>query len=227
MKKSQVLLLIGIMLAVGCAKDESGGGMSSADQMRLKSEKDKFDTSKPLTAETHFAAAQFAQSNGDAVVAVQQYQQALKLKPKYPEALFGLGMLYASQQQYPQAIESLEKYVSATDGSASAYSNLGFCFELAGQSDQAELAYKAGIAKEPKNQPCRVNYGLLLARQGKMAEATAQLQVVLTPAQVHYNIASVLEGQGRNEQAKAEYAQALQLDPNMNDAKARLAAMDQ
>ena len=214
------------MLAVGCAKDESGGGMSSADQMRLKSEKDKFDTSKPLTAETHFAAAQFAQSNGDLVVAVQQYQVALKLKPKYPEALFALGMLYASQQKYPEAIESLEKYVDATGGAASAYSNMGFCFELAGQTDQAELAYKAGIAKDPKNQPCRVNYGLLLARQGKMAEATTQLAAVLTPAQVHYNIASVLEGQGRNEQAKAEYSQALQLDPNMSDAKARLAAMD-
>ena len=41
MKKSQVLLLlISIMLAVGCIKDESGAACPGyADQMRLKSEK--------------------------------------------------------------------------------------------------------------------------------------------------------------------------------------------
>jgi len=225
MFKSQVLLLIGIMVAAGCTKNDPPGQMSTADQMRLKAEKDKFDTSTPLTADTHFAAGQFAESNGDPVVAAQQYQAALKLKPDHQPSLLRLGMLYTAEQQYPQAIEIFQRYVKATDGSASAYADLGFCLELAGQSDQAESAYKSGIAKEPDNQPCRVNYGLLLARQGKMAEATTQLQAVLTPAQVHYNIASVLEGQGRTEQAKAEYSAALQLDPNLADAKARLAAL--
>jgi tetratricopeptide (TPR) repeat protein len=225
MSKTQVFLLIGIMLAAGCSKDEPPGQMSTADQMRLKSEKDKFDTNKPLNAETHFAAGQFAEGNGDPDTAIQQYQSALKLDPNYKGALLRLGMLYASQQQYPQAIEIFQRFVKATDGSASAYSDLGFCLELAGRTDDAQSAYKTGIAQDPKNQPCRVNYGLLLARSGKIAEATAQLQTVLTPAQVHYNIAAVFEGQGRTEQAKSEYQAALQLDPNMTDAQARLKAL--
>ena len=213
------------MLAAGCSKDEPPGQMSTADQMRLKSEKDKFDTNKPLTAETHFAAGQFAEGNGDPDTAIAQYQSALKLDPNYKGALLRLGMLYASQQQYPQAIEIFQRFVKATDGSANAYSDLGFCLELAGRTDEAQAAYKAGIAQDPKNQPCRVNYGLLLARAGKIAEATTQLQAVLTPAQVHYNIAAVFEGQGRTEQAKSEYQVALQLDPNMTDAQARLKAL--
>jgi Tfp pilus assembly protein PilF len=225
MFKTQVLLLIGIMVAAGCAKNDPPGAMSTADQLRLRAEKDKFDTSTPLTADTHFAAAQFAESNGDPVAAVEQYQAALKLKPDHQGVLLRLGMLYTAQQQYPQAIEIFQRLVKVSDGSAGAYSDLGFCQELAGDSNQAESAYKAGIAKEPKNQSCRVNYGLMLARQGKMAEAMTQLQVVLTPAQVHYNIASVLEGQGRTEQAKAEYSASLQLDPNLVDARTRLAAM--
>ncbi len=224
MFKTQVLLLLGIMVAAGCSKDDPPGAMSTADQVRLKQEKDKFDTSAPLTAETHFAAGQFAESNGDPVVAVEQYQAALKLKPNHQPTLLRLGMLYAAQQQYPLAIETFQRFVKATDGAAAAYGDLGFCLELSGDSAQAETAYKAGIAKDPKNSSCRVNYGLLLARQGKMAEAMTQLQVVLTPAQVHYNIASVLEGQGRTEQAKSEYSAALQLDPNLVDAKTRLAA---
>jgi Tfp pilus assembly protein PilF len=225
MYKTQVLLLISIMLAAGCSKDESSGQMSTADQLRLKSAQDKFDTNKPLTAETHFAAGQFAESNGDPATAVQQYQAALKLDPNNQGSLLRLGMLYTAQQQYDQAIDIFQRFVKATNESASAYADLGFCLELSGKTDQAESAYKSGIAKDPKNQPCRVNYGLLLARAGKIAEATTQLQAVLTPAQVHYNIASVFEGQGRTEQAKSEYQAALQLDPNLNDAKSRLAAM--
>ena|ERR1700722_73437 len=225
MYKTQVLLLIGIMLAAGCSKDEPPGQMSTSDQMRLKAEKDKFDTSRPLTAETHFAAGQFAETNGDPATAVIQYQAALKLDPNNQGSLLRLGMLYTAQQQYPEAIETFQRFVKATNESASAYADLGFCLELAGKTDEAESAYKSGIAKDPKNQPCRVNYGLLLARAGKIAEATAQLQAVLTPAQVHYNIASVFEGQGRTEQAKAEYTAALQLDPNLTDARSRLAAM--
>jgi tetratricopeptide (TPR) repeat protein len=225
MFKSQVFLLIGIMVAAGCAKNDPPGQMSTADQMRLKSEKDKFDTNKPLTADTHFAAGQFAESNGDPDTAVAQYQAALKIDPNNLGSLLRLGMLYTAQQQYPEAIELFQRFVKATNESANAYGDLGFCLELAGRTDEAVAAYKAGIAKDPKNQSCRVKYGLLLARSGKIAEATTQLQVVLTPAQIHYNIASVLEGQGRTEQAKSEYQAALQLDPNMGDAKARLAAM--
>ena len=58
--------------------------------------------------------------------------------------------------------------------------------------DEAETAYLRGIERDPKNVPCRTNYGLMLARLGRTAEGTLQLQAVLTPAEVHYNLASVL-----------------------------------
>jgi Flp pilus assembly protein TadD len=49
---------------------------------------------------------------------------------------------------------------------------------------------------------------------------------VLTPAEVHYNLASVYEWMGRKEQAKVEYRAALALDPRLSDAQARLDAMN-
>jgi tetratricopeptide (TPR) repeat protein len=51
------------------------------------------------------------------------------------------------------------------------------------------------------------------------------LQAVLTPAEVHYNLASVLEHQNRKEAAKAEYRKAIELDPNLVDAQTRLSAL--
>jgi protein O-GlcNAc transferase len=228
MSKRAIWFLLTSAVAIagtGCAKD--GAAMSRSDAEHLKNEKMKAEIIKdrPLTADSHFAAGQVAELQGDVTRAVEQYQFALKIDPKHAGSLFRLALIYTTQQQFAEAIETWDRYIDATHQSASGFNNLGLCLELAGRMDEAETAYKAGIAREPTNQPCRVNYGLMLARHGRLAEGTTQLQAVLTPAEVHYDLASVLESQGNTEQAKAEYRKSLQIDPEMSDAKARLASL--
>ena len=46
-----------------------------------------------------------------------------------------------------------------------------------------------------------------------------QLQAALSPAEVHYNLGSVYEQQGKIEQARAEYQEAIKLDPKLIDAQ--------
>ena len=62
--------------------------------------------------------------------------------------------------------------------------------------------------------------------QGRRAEALTQLQTVLSPAEAHYNLGSVYELQGKNDQAAADYRKALELDPQFQDAKSRLTALE-
>jgi tetratricopeptide (TPR) repeat protein len=112
-----------------------------------------------------------------------------------------------------------------TNETATGYSNLGFCYELSGDYNSAEEAYHKGLAADSRSQPCRVNYGLMLARQGKVNDALNQLSVVLTEAQAHYDVASIYEQQGKREQAKAEYRKALELDKNFLAAQSRLDAL--
>lgn len=223
MRKRNVSILLVALLIGGCASNSS-----SQDAERLRAERAKFNSqveNTPPNANTRFAAGQLAESEGDLPRAIQQYQDALKLDPNHAQSLFRLGYVYTGERKYPQAIEIWNRYIKATHNAAAGYGNLGLCLELAGRASEAESAYKAGVAQDPTNQPCRVNYGLFLARQGRMTEAAEQLQAVLPPASVHYNLASVLESQKKIPQAKAEYQQALQIDPNMTDAKTRLAAL--
>jgi len=180
----------------------------------------------PLTADTHFFAGQLAETQGNIPTAIGQYQLALKLNPNHANSLFRLAVIYTEQKQFDQAIDTWQRYVHATKGSPESYANLGVCYELAGRPTDAQSAYEAGLQKDSLSVVCRTNYGLMLARQDKIPDAMRIWQPVLTDAQCHYNLASVYELESRKLQAKLEYEKALQLDPKMGDAAARLAALD-
>jgi Flp pilus assembly protein TadD len=212
-------------LAAGCGSNPK----QPATNTSASSQSSPFDQSKspPIRAQTHFAAGQLAESQGDLTTAIDQYQRALSLDPKHADAMFRLGCVLTTTHDFPKAIDTWNRYVTLTQGSATAYNNLAFCQELAGDPIAAESAYRKGIARDPANEPCHVDYGLMLARHGRPNEALLQLQAVLPPGKAHYDLAAVYEQSGQKKKAKAEYAKALELDPNLDDAKAKLAALDQ
>ena len=230
LKWTMSAIVVTAVLLSGCAKDNNGGisGISRDDANRMNAEHSKFEQSEdpPFTASTRFAAGQFAESQGNLPVAIEQYEEAIKLDARHTPSLYRVGVLQTQVKSYDKAIGAWQHYVEVTSGDSTGYSNLGFCFELAGRPEDAESAYRLGIEKDARNQPCQINYGLMLARSGRITEATIHLQSVLSPSQVHYNIGSAYEQMGKREQARIEYRKALELDPATVDAKTRLSALD-
>lgn len=225
------LAMVSVALAAGCASQKSDvdqqGTTDSAGLLGRQDDR-KFDLAKdpPFTATTHFAAGQLAESQGNLGRAIEQYNKALAIDAMHVQTLYRLGVIYSQTKQHQPAVATWKQYIKATRGDATGYSNLGFALELAGQPTEAEAAYLKGIRADGKNVSCRVNYGLMLARAGQRAQAEEHLGAVLRPAEVHYNLASVLEQQGRKEAAKGEYRRALQLDPDFGWARERLAALE-
>ena len=151
----------------------------------------------PITADTHYAAGQLAESSNDLDKAMSQYHMALQIDAKHAKSLFRIGVLQAQAKDYQAAIETWKRYLDATGHAATGWANLGFCYELSGQPNLAEFAYKSGIDRDPHDVTCHVNYGLMLARLGKPDEALREFSAVLTPAESHYNLASVFEQIGK------------------------------
>jgi tetratricopeptide (TPR) repeat protein len=227
-------LLLGVAAgAGGCDKNKQAEQKRQKEiAQRQKGEasansNEKFEKSDdpPFTADTRFAAGQLAEAQGNLDNAITQYKAALKLNPKHVDALFRLGMVEVQARQYDEAIATWKRYLSVTNNSVQGLNNLALTYEAAGRFDEAEKTYQAGIARDPQFQGCRLNYGLMLARRGQLEPAIAQLSAVLPPAAVHYNLGAVCEQQGRTEEAKAYYRKALELDPKLRDARAKLAAM--
>ena len=71
-----------------------------------------------------------------------------------------------------------------------------------------------------------MNYARLLARTGRMDAAAAQLAAVLSPAEVQFDLGSIAEAKGDLAGAQAKYRKAIEIDPDLSDAKVRLAAMN-
>ena len=238
MSRANIAFLLPVLL--GLVAGAGAGGCDKNKQAEAKHQKeiadrqrgeananDKFEKSDdpPFTAETRFAAGQLAEAQGNLDNAIAQYKAALKLNPKHLDAMFRLGWVDVQARQYDDAIATFQRYLKATNNSVQGYNNLALAYEAAGRFEDAEQNYKAGIARDPQFQGCRLNYGLMLARRGQVDPAIAQLSAVLAPAAVHYNLGSVCEQQGRTEEAKAYYRKALELDPKLHDARARLAVL--
>jgi len=217
MKKTIGCLVLSLFL-VGC--DASNNHMANGPHP------DDAIKNVPLTADTRYAAAQLAEAKGAFDQAIVQYQEAIKLDPKHLKSIYALACLQVQVRQYNAAIETWNRYVKVTNGSAQAYCDLAYAEEWAGKASAAKADYERAIKKDPKDENCRVNYGMMLARAGDMDAAFLQLSVVLTEAEVHYDLAAVYAARGKKLEARAQYQKALDIDPDMNDAKAKLASLN-
>ena len=219
------------LLAAGCNNKKPADAETTSSKFNLlngsTSEKDATAaTPEPeLNVETRFAAARLAETQNRLDAAADQYEQALKLKPDHVPSLYRLGIVHTKLKRFDDATGVWRRYIKATNNDAGGYSNLGFCYEMAGDIGNAEKAYMEGIRRDPKSLPCRTNYGLMLARSGRIPEAEAQLAFVLKPDQVRYNLATVYEQKGEMAQAKEELEKAIEINPKNKEAQTRLANM--
>lgn len=222
-------------LMVGCDQNKKDASASKQNASILHGQakswepKDEFDRGPEAQVQpaTHFAAGQLSEAEGHNECAVVQYDQALRLDPKHVPSLYRMGVVLTKQKKYDDAVAMWKRYIAATGNLASGYANLGFTWEMAGNVPEAEAAYKQGLEIDPNSTACRVNYGLMLARQNRTEEGKEQLAMALPPEEVSFNLATIYEQQGTLARAKEELQNALASNPNMKEAQEKLATLPQ
>jgi tetratricopeptide (TPR) repeat protein len=96
-----------------------------------------------------------------------------------------------------------------------------------GRLEDAARLYEALIGSDPVHVDGLVHFGVLRLGQGRPGEAEGLLRralAVAEGAEVHGNLAAVLQATGRHEEAAGHYRQAVALRPDMVDAHFGLAA---
>jgi tetratricopeptide (TPR) repeat protein len=82
--------------------------------------------------------------------AKMDYEQALKLKPKYGEALNNLGAVYYAQKDYKTAEKLYRRALRIMPNSATTYNNLGTAYFAEQKFKQGAEAYRAAFALDPQ-----------------------------------------------------------------------------
>ncbi len=122
------------------------------------------------------ADATAAREQGNVPQAVQLYQQAVQLRPAWPDGWWYLGMLQYGNDAYAPAADALTHYINLTPNAGPALALRGLCeFEQA-QYPQAledlQHAIALGAANEPRNAGIIFYHeALLLTRLGRYEEA--------------------------------------------------------
>ena len=83
-------------------------------------------------------------------IAKLQYEKALSLNPKYPEALNNLGTVYYGQQNYHKAEAFYLKAIKLKPASASFYSNLGTAYFSDHNYKRGMQAYRKAFSIDPQ-----------------------------------------------------------------------------
>jgi len=82
--------------------------------------------------------------------AEKYYRRAIKLNPKYPEAINNLGTVYYAKKSYRRAVSQYKKGLRLRPDSASMFSNLGTAYFARKQYQDAMNAYAQAVAIDPE-----------------------------------------------------------------------------
>ena len=132
---------------------------------------------------------------GNIQEAVGQYEQALRIKPDYPEAHNALGLALDRLGRMQEAIEHFEQALRAEPNYAAAHNSLAIALYQQAREQEAIEHWKQALRIQPDYAEVYCNLGIAMERAGELHEA------------IEY------------------YQQALKLQPNLQSASEALARL--
>lgn len=81
--------------------------------------------------------------------AKQDYERALRIKPRYPEAMNNLGTIYYEEKDYKGAEKLYRRALKLMPRSATFYNNLGAAYFAQGKFRQGASAYQNAFTLDP------------------------------------------------------------------------------
>jgi Flp pilus assembly protein TadD len=197
------LLAACVLLATGARAQVAPGGQGThgtkqrianplndlLDEARRDIDKQDFEAAiaplrKFLAEKDDFAYAHF--QLGYAYTGLQkseeargEYERAMQLDPKMPEAALNLGILLLNEDP-AAAAAPLRRAVELLPTQSRPRTLLALAYEKSGDLKNAASAYEAALALDPKDSEASLHLAQLYLRQNRTADAEAKFRAVLS-----------------------------------------------
>jgi tetratricopeptide (TPR) repeat protein len=171
--------------------------------------------------------AQEYEKNGQTEEAIKLFEKARAIDPTIAKTCSRrLAVLYDSTGDFGKAMTEYEALLKANPKDADLHNDLGYSYYCRGEWANAESALLKAVQYDPNHKRAWINLGLTLAQLGKWDESFQAFCKVVRPAEAHSNFAFILAAQGKTIEAKAQYREALSLDPNLRVAQTALGRLE-
>ena len=165
----------------------------------------------------HDGLGQFLLDHGRLDEAIDQFQIAINIDPKYPMARTNLGIALTKKGRVDEAIAHFQTVLEDYPNDAKAYHNLGNALLKKGDSQSAIAAYEKALSIQSRYPSAHYNLGIALDDSGRIDEAIAHYQEAVQEdphfAEAYYLLGNDLFRRSRLDDAIAAYEGALQSRP--------------
>src|ERR1700738_171954 len=185
----------------------------------------RFIAEKPEVAFAHFQLGYTYTALKRSDEARAEYERAIAVDPKMPEAYLNLGILLLDKQEYAAAVAPLSKAVELLPAQSRPRSLLAVAQDRSGDQEGAARSFEGVLHLDPNDLAANHYLGDLDLRRGKSAEAETRfrhaLEIRPDASEALQGLAQSLEAQNKPEAANA-YRKYLAIVPGDSGARARL-----
>jgi protein O-mannosyl-transferase len=112
--------------------------------------------------------------------AMEQFSQAVKIRPRYADARNNLGVTYGGVGRFAEAMEQFSQAIKIKPDYAEAYANLGIAYHKLGRFAEAIDADKQAIKIKPDYVEAHKNLGIAYLAIGDKNSAVEEYKILMT-----------------------------------------------
>ena len=136
----------------------------------------EISVSDPFTAAAYLSRAIARGYLGELDEAVDDYQHALRIKPKWAEAYLGLGYVLLDKKDFAGAIVEFSRALQLKPTLVAAHHARGTAFMKQGRMEPAIVDFSSAVKLDPRMAEAYANRGLALLVLGREVEARTDLE---------------------------------------------------
>jgi tetratricopeptide (TPR) repeat protein len=182
--------------------------------LRLRQAMEKY---KPDNATFYFAMGSAYAKSEKNKEAVPWFEEAIRRRPDYQQALRGLALTLAASGDLTRAAEVGEKAAATDHPDTTVLANLGSVYLQQGRLDDAKRVLERALTINPDLPDATVLLGLLSSRKGDVvrAESLFRSAINMQPnfSEPHNNLASILARQAKYPEAEFHFSKAVEGNP--------------
>jgi tetratricopeptide (TPR) repeat protein len=172
-----------------------------------------------ISAMTHLAAGQMLEKQGDLKGAIEQYERAISVNPRFTTAYNRLAIVYQKLGKFADAEQMFQQGIRADPGAAMLRNNLGYIYLATNRLPEAETQCREALRISPDFKRARMNLAVTLARAGRPQESLIEFSHVVPADVAHYNLGIISLDLKNFALAESSFRQALAINPGCPGAK--------